>query len=539
MRLAAAERYALLIGIAHYISNQNVPDLDGALPDVDAMNAALTGDFGFRPENVTVLKDATRAGILAALDALIAKVKPGDYVLLYYSGHGTSLQDPFWKGHLPIDADTGAMIPADFRRGDSMQQTLQHLVVGRTDLRPRLLKLDGKATVLGLLDTCFSANLMKDIRPRGPSRSVPLTQLVTRRSMADDSIEPEPEPASANGGQATNYPYHTVAWISAALGGQPAEDIDKTKVLANPSLTFDGKPHGQFTNALIEGLRGPADRNHDGVITNAELYDYLYNRAIEWSHQPAWEADESNLDLPNAPLFAQNKAPRSNAPAPLNTGPVRVRIETGGEALRAQVARLAGIVLVDKDPDLLVRQERALYRLYQSGGVPLTDAPLDLSAAVGRIAAEPNVRRLLGWTYPNQRSNADISFWRGTERLNQGAFFENETLDIGLRTDAAVWPLVIDIDISGSVTVLYPRGDASGGAQTTAGALVNLGVNKALCPCGIDYLKAFLFSAKPAGYEAWSGRYFPADSPNLAELLETVKSGVGETTRQILTTKGQ
>ena len=68
---------------------------------------------------------------------------------------------------------------------------------------------------------------------------------------------------------------------------------------------------------------------------------------------------------------------------------------------------------------------------------------------------------------------------------------------------------------------------------------MNLGVNKALCPCGIDYLKAFLFSAKPAGYEAWSGRYFPADSPNLAELLETVKSGVGETTRQILTTKGQ
>src|SRR5580704_1195907 len=88
----AAEKRALLIGIGHYIPNQGMKNLEGAIPDVDALSATLIRDFGFKTENVLVVKDkdASRAGILAAFDKLIASVSKGDYVLFFYSGHGTS-----------------------------------------------------------------------------------------------------------------------------------------------------------------------------------------------------------------------------------------------------------------------------------------------------------------------------------------------------------------------------------------------------------------------------------------------------------------
>jgi Caspase domain len=107
----AAQKHALLIGISHYIPGQRLDDLAGPGPDVAAIAAALDRDFGFPKENVRILRDAeaSRQGILDALDQLIARVSPGDYVFIYYSGHGTSLQGIASQG-LPINGDTGAII---------------------------------------------------------------------------------------------------------------------------------------------------------------------------------------------------------------------------------------------------------------------------------------------------------------------------------------------------------------------------------------------------------------------------------------------
>ncbi len=39
-----------------------------------------------------------------------------------------------------------------------------------------------------------------------------------------------------------------------------------------------GGGHGVFTWALLEGLRGAADRNHDHIVTAGELFAYVSNR---------------------------------------------------------------------------------------------------------------------------------------------------------------------------------------------------------------------------------------------------------------------
>ena len=83
--------HALLIGVGTY---QHFPHLDVAITVADACEVASglrdPQYCGYPDEQVTLLHDASaiRAGILSALDELVARTAEGDTVLLFYSGHG-------------------------------------------------------------------------------------------------------------------------------------------------------------------------------------------------------------------------------------------------------------------------------------------------------------------------------------------------------------------------------------------------------------------------------------------------------------------
>jgi Caspase domain len=83
--------HALLIGVGGYtyLPNWHVPT---TLHDAQAVAAALRDPqyCGYPEAQVTLLNDATadRAGVLAALDALIARTSQNDTIFLFYSGHG-------------------------------------------------------------------------------------------------------------------------------------------------------------------------------------------------------------------------------------------------------------------------------------------------------------------------------------------------------------------------------------------------------------------------------------------------------------------
>ena len=103
-----AHSYALLIGIDAY---QHVPALDCAVNDVTALREELIKDYGFPPDNITTLTDeqATKEGIMNALGALAdnRRLAHEDRVLIYFSGHGQTVQTPEGgaKGFLiPVDA---------------------------------------------------------------------------------------------------------------------------------------------------------------------------------------------------------------------------------------------------------------------------------------------------------------------------------------------------------------------------------------------------------------------------------------------------
>ena len=90
---------ALLIGINRYVLSKAT--LRGCVNDITQMSATLTRYFKFNPANIRMLADerATKANIIDRIKWLVADAKPGDTLVLHFSGHGSliSLRDAYGK----------------------------------------------------------------------------------------------------------------------------------------------------------------------------------------------------------------------------------------------------------------------------------------------------------------------------------------------------------------------------------------------------------------------------------------------------------
>lgn len=97
---------ALIVGI-NYVGTSY--QLKGCINDANNVKALLEGK-GFTSIELLLEKDATTAGILAALKRLTADVEPGDVLVFHYSGHGSQIYSKLEEDMLdeiicPIDLD--------------------------------------------------------------------------------------------------------------------------------------------------------------------------------------------------------------------------------------------------------------------------------------------------------------------------------------------------------------------------------------------------------------------------------------------------
>lgn len=93
---SSPRRFALLVGINRY-ADPRLPDLQGANTDVDLMKVLLTGEqgYGFSNDRVRVLlnEQATLGAFRKELARLAKQATSEDIVLIYFSGHGSQVQD--------------------------------------------------------------------------------------------------------------------------------------------------------------------------------------------------------------------------------------------------------------------------------------------------------------------------------------------------------------------------------------------------------------------------------------------------------------
>jgi len=237
--------HALLIGIAHYappagsalptaaghsIDSRFAPgaswhSLQGPLTDVAAMRVLLEQTYGFTDIRELMDEQATRQGILDAINQLVADTEKGDRVVIYYSGHGSQRLD----SKSSKNQRDQTIVPVDAWKGVK-------------DIRDKELALlfdrlvfDKQARLTAIYDSCNSGTMA-----RGITESV-------ERTLPYDDDDVAREQSAVLESDLKRIPQQGDAIILAAAG--------PTQSAVEARYPEDGQVHGAFTRALIRVLR--------------------------------------------------------------------------------------------------------------------------------------------------------------------------------------------------------------------------------------------------------------------------------------------
>lgn len=162
----SGRKLALIIAIARYPRASGYSRLSSD-NDVPLIRAALLRQ-GFDSAGIRVLADsqATRAGILRALEDLAAAARPGDVVVIHYSGHGHQITDD--NGD-ELDGLDEVLVPFDARADVDPATYHGEFHVRDDELEPRLLALRtrvaGGGNVVMFIDACHSGSATRSALP--------------------------------------------------------------------------------------------------------------------------------------------------------------------------------------------------------------------------------------------------------------------------------------------------------------------------------------------------------------------------------------
>ena len=168
-----ATNRALLVGVSAY---PNLPGkaLPGAANDLVLMVQTVAA-LGFAPQHVVRLSEdtgaalPTRAHIVAALAALAEQAQPGDWVLVYFSGHGAQVPPRKGLNHKDRRTEADGLDEVFLPRDTQAWHPARHEVKGALrdkEIGAALRRIQAKgAHVWAVFDTCHAADMTR--RPSG------------------------------------------------------------------------------------------------------------------------------------------------------------------------------------------------------------------------------------------------------------------------------------------------------------------------------------------------------------------------------------
>ncbi len=246
----SVQLWGVVIGVSRYkngdqtLKEGQIPNLKNAGDDAQAMYDFLRSSNGgdFRDESegghLVLLKDeaATKANVEAALNRL-KQAKPNDYFVIYIAAHGALVPQ--------VNPQTRATEETPyFVLHDSTLANMAGTAI-RMDAFRKIVSEVPAQKGLVLSDTCHSAGVQ--LTGRGLNTTI--------RANARFLDEMTRVPSG-------------VGFLSAA---------DQTEL----SYELDSLNAGVFTYSLLEGLRGNADINNDGMVNFKELKDYVSDKVAE------------------------------------------------------------------------------------------------------------------------------------------------------------------------------------------------------------------------------------------------------------------
>ncbi len=254
----SVQKYALIIGINQYES-KDIPALRYAVRDAEALFKVLTdprrGDFP--NEYVVLLTDSsgtppTAANIGRNLTRLRMQARENDLVLVFFSGHGYEEGGRAYL--LPADVDLEALDYTAIER-DAFVRQIDTIVAKK---------------VVVVLDACHAGGISRGGKGVGEDAA-----------LSDRYYEQ----FSTSQGR---------AFIASCSGGQLSWEDEKSG-------------HGVFTESLVRGLAGEADKTpEDGLVTLFELRRFLEEDVSDWARrhgkeqQPQINLESAYGDMPLA-----------------------------------------------------------------------------------------------------------------------------------------------------------------------------------------------------------------------------------------------
>lgn len=168
VNLALASDHALLVGISNYpkIGKR----LEGPANDLRLMQALMRG-MGLPEANIEILADGlpersalpTRANILSALDGLAQRAQPGEWAVVYFSGHGTQLPQTAATRSRYVEPDgmDSAFLPHDVEHWNPRRKMVVGAIVD-DEIGIALRRIAaGGAKVWAIFDTCHAGDMTR------------------------------------------------------------------------------------------------------------------------------------------------------------------------------------------------------------------------------------------------------------------------------------------------------------------------------------------------------------------------------------------
>jgi hypothetical protein len=162
---------AVCVGINNYPGTSN--DLQGCVNDANDWCALLT-ERGFEA-SLLLDSQATRQNVKMALENLIVPAKEGDIVVFSYSGHGTQVFD------------------ASGDEGDTYDEAIYVYdgTIVDDELRAIIDRIDPRATLIVISDSCFSGSVTRLIPDNARPRFLPLYGISESRVVSQRFLLPE------------------------------------------------------------------------------------------------------------------------------------------------------------------------------------------------------------------------------------------------------------------------------------------------------------------------------------------------------------
>jgi hypothetical protein len=485
---AAADTRALLVGVADYVS-EGITDLSGPENDLAAMENLLRGQGA---TDITVLKnaDATRTAIETAVHALGLRAKPGDWLVVYFSGHGAQAAAAE-KGQEEDGLDEFLVLS-----GFDMNAPKPDHYITDNDFHTWFARyVSPQVQVLHIADACHSGTLNRSIdrrawrfkprlavyrgdKPLELARAAPLFPSVTGAGVTASTSDPAELP--------------NVIFIGAAQDDQLALEASWPVETAPTRGIMTWAFQQGVSTYGVDGKTLAADADRDGFVQVAEIASYLDTQTRQMTGQRQQASTRFAAGRDKISLF-EKIAAKVQAPLP----PAKPYVYAADPRAQALLAGGADWV-VGKSP--LTADFNWDFRtgsvLRRSGDVVaqgVTTLP-QLKGVLEKWATLEAFRPML--------SEANSKLVIGPQR-NGARYKGGERVDLALtRTQGGKpgYATVFNLASDGTVQTIYPLADDGDGRLPAGGGPLAVLSTRVIEPYGADHVVALVTPERPDSF---------------------------------------